>query len=105
MFFRNATALPITLTALDFVPSALLTANATNFATLTVRKRDGLGGAAVVVATLVTTVVGGSWAAFTSKSLGGIANGVLAPGAVLTIQITKTGTGVIVPSGLLSGSS
>src|SRR6266571_871420 len=52
------------VTAIIITPAAALTADATNNATLTVRKRDGAGGAAVSLGTLVTDVAGGNWVAF-----------------------------------------
>lgn len=81
-----------------YVPSAALTGDPTNNATILVQKRDGIGGAPVTVATLTTTV---SWAAFVPVSLGTITNAALAPGNVLTLSISKGGTGVVVPAGEL----
>lgn len=84
--------------AVYFVPSAALTGDVTNNATLTVKTRDGAGGAASSVAALTTTA---SWTAFVPASLGAISNGALAAGAILTLTIAKGGTGVVVPSGTL----
>lgn len=91
------------IVGIEFVPAAALTANDTDYATITVRKRDGAGGAAVVVATLTTKITGGSgnWTAFVPVSLGTITAPDLLSGDLLTIEITKAGSGVAVPIGFL----
>ncbi len=85
-----------------YCPSAALTADNTDYATLSLAKRDGAGGASAAVASKATTVAGsGSWTAFVPVSLGTISNGTLAAGNVLTFAIAKAGSGVAVPSGTL----
>ena len=83
------------IVSIEYVPAAALTANDTNYATITIRKRDGAGGAAVTVASVTTKITGGSgdWTAFQAVSLGTIANADLLVGDLLTIEITKPGTG------------
>lgn len=82
-----------------YCPSAALTADASHYASLLLAKRDGAGGASAAVATKTTAT--GSWTAFVPVSLGTITNGTLVAGDVLTVAITKTGNGVVVPSGTL----
>ncbi len=93
-----------TVTAIRFVPNALLTADNTNFATVTVRRRNADGSGAVTVASYVTNVAGGSLVAFTPKALtlsGTAANLAYTAGQMLTVEITKAAAGVAVPQGVL----
>lgn len=87
-----------------FIPDAALTANDTNYATLQLEKRDGLGGAAVVVASRTTQITGGggNMAQLVNYPLvisTTVATTQFAAGAILTVSITKQGTGVAVPAG------
>lgn len=81
-----------------FVPSAGLTGDATNNATLALAKRDGAGGASAAVASITTTA---SWTAFVPVSLGTLTNASVAAGNVLTFAISKAAAGVAVPAGTL----
>lgn len=89
--YRNVSAIFLT-------PAAALTGHASDNAVITVRVRDGAGGAAATVAQLTTTA---SWTAFVPVSLGTITNGALSPGNVLTVEIAKGGSGVAVPASQL----
>lgn len=93
----------VQITGIYFVPSAAVTAHGTNFATLLVDKRDGAGGAATNLATFATdTVTTDDMAAFVPKALpltATTADLILSAGNVLTIEITKGGTGVVIPRG------
>jgi len=81
---------------------ATLTANDSNYASVILSKRTA-GGAAVLVASFTTQTTGqplgtGNWAAW--QTLVGAPAGVVASflqGDELTLQITKTGSGVTVP--------
>ncbi len=84
-----------------YAPSAALTGDATNNATLTLAKRDGAGGGSSSVAAITTTAVAGNWTAFVPVSLGTLSNTSVAAGNVLTFAISKGGTGVVVPAGTL----
>lgn len=86
------------LTALDIMPTGSVTASDTLYATITIKTRDGAGGGASTVATVVTNVAGGSWTAFTKKTMGAITNGTFAANSVLTITIAKASTGTQLPS-------
>ncbi len=91
-----------TLTKLYLVPDAALTAHNTNYATITVKKRDGAGGAGSSVASITTEITGGGhWTAFSKLDLGTLTGAVLAAGTVLTITVTKAAAGVAQPSRLL----
>lgn len=92
---------PVTAGKAYFVPSAALVPDNANNATILVQKRDGAGGAPVTVATKQTTVANGGMTAFVPYDLGAITNGSFVPGDVLTVSITKAGTGVVVPAGQL----
>lgn len=89
-----------TFSAFYVVADAGLTGDATNNAVLTIKKRDGAGGASSSVAALTTTT---NWTAFVPKSLGAVSGGALAVGAVLTLTITKGGSGVSLPAFKLYG--
>lgn len=84
-----------------YAPSAALTGDASNNATLTLAKRDGAGGGSSSVAAITTTAVAGNWTAFVPVSLGTLSNTSVAAGNVLTFAISKGGTGVVVPAGTL----
>lgn len=88
---------------IELVPAAALTADDTDYATITVRKRDGAGGAASVIASVTTKITGGSgnWTAFVPVSLGTITNADLLAGDILTVEITKAASGVAIPIGYL----
>lgn len=88
--------------SVTIVPTGALTANDTNYATLTVWKRDSAGANQTKVAEITTQITGGSgnWVAFAAEAmtLQAAANLALAAGSSLTFQIAKTGTGVVVPA-------
>jgi hypothetical protein len=90
-----------TILAAYYVPDAALTADDTDYGTLTVKIRDGAGGAAATVASKTTKITGGSgdWTAFVPVSLGAITNGTLAAGSILTALIAKAASGVVIPAG------
>lgn len=79
-------------------PDTTLTADNTNNAVLTLGKADGAGGANTTIGTLTTNVASGNWAADTFKSLTLTASAVsVTKGQIVTMKITKGGTGVVVP--------
>lgn len=87
-------------------PSAALTADNSNFATITVAKRTA-GGGAVTIATATTKTAGGggtgNWVAWTPLVIPASAGASLAPGDAITVTIAKSGTGVVVPQLWLAG--
>lgn len=88
-----------TVAKLYLVGNDALTADDTNYATITVKVRDGAGGAASTVASKTTKITGGSgdWTAFSKIDMGSLSNAVLAAGSVLTATVAKSGTGVQLP--------
>jgi hypothetical protein len=97
------------LTGIKFTASTGgLTAHATNYASLIVSKRDGAGGAAAPITTFasdtVTTDDCTQWVPkelFTSPYTTFTAC-LIPAGSVLTFQITKAASGVVVPGGVLN---
>jgi hypothetical protein len=84
----------------QFHTSAALTANSANFATITIFKRTN-GGSATTLASLSTTTT--NWNAFTNIAIPLAATPeFVSPGDSITVAITKSGTGVIVPQGQLA---
>jgi len=76
-----------------FTPSTALAINGTNYVTLDVSKRDGVGGSATVVATLNTNTGGTALSAFQPAALTVTQSAAsLAVGNVLTFKSTETGT-------------
>lgn len=93
-----------TVTGVRFVPIAAVTADNTNNAVITVSKRTAAGASKTTVATLTTNVAGGSWTAWVAKAAtlsGTPANLEVEANAVLSIEITKGGTGVQLPAMLM----
>ena len=91
----------VTITGIFVEPAAALTASDTNYATITVSRRDaGAGNKATVVSKSTQTAGSGgtgSWNAFGAVSLGGLSNATLTDGQKLTVEVTKTGLGVALP--------
>jgi hypothetical protein len=92
------------ITGVKFVPDDALTADNTDFATLSVYKRTSAGASQTLVASLTTEITGtGDWTAFAAEALtlaGGGAT-TIAAGSSLTFAITKAAAGVAVPAGTL----
>jgi hypothetical protein len=87
-----------TVLELDFVPAGTLVADAVNFATLTVSKRTPGNPTPTVLGSVSTNVL--SWADRVPVPLG-ISSAAVLNGDVITVAITKSGTGVVVPPGEL----
>ena len=97
--------------AIRYLPAAGLTADNTNFATLIVRARKADGTLVSIIGQLVTNVASGNWTAFVAKTVP-LTDGTKAltidgagldmlPGWMLTFEITKAASGVVVPAGAL----
>lgn len=81
-------------------PLSTLTAHASNNCSVNVVKGDGAAGAAVVMATYTSDVAGGNLAAGVTKAMtvtSTLANQRAAAGSVLSFNITKAASGVVVP--------
>jgi hypothetical protein len=91
------------ITSWKWIPSAVMTANVTNFCTLTPRNRGAAGAGTVVPATAR------AWSATNSAAstpevlaLSSTASDLLAAvGDVLTAHFTHSGTGLAIPAGLV----
>lgn len=89
-----------------YLPAAALTADDTNYATITVSKYTAAGASKTTVATVTTTITAGSgdWVAFVPEEItlsATAANLILESGAILTYEVSKAGTGVALPAGKL----
>lgn len=88
------------VTAAKYLPSAAVTADNTNYQTLTLSKGDIVGGARTAIATRATTVAGGSWTARIPVPLTITTTAAsVTSGQQLYLQFAPTGTGVATPSG------
>lgn len=91
----------ITITDVFIEPAAAVAASDTNYATITVSRRDATGGNRVTVASRTTQTAAsggtGSWTLFSTVSLGTPSNASISEGRKLTIEITKTGLGISLP--------
>lgn len=85
--------------SLTICPHAALTANDTNNAVVTLGKADGAGGGSTAISALTTNLASGNWVAdvFKEMTITGTAKRVN-DGQVMTLKITKGGTGVAVPA-------
>lgn len=85
------------------VPGAALTANDTNYATITIYKRTA-GGGSTAIAQITTKITGGSgnWTAFLPIAL--TTTIAAAEGDSISFDIAKAGTGVVVPVFALTAS-
>lgn len=88
------------LVSVKFVSTGTATADASNNATVTLKKYAAAGGAGVSIATYTSDVAGGSIAAQTQKSMtltSTAADLLIAAGDNITVAVAKTGTGVALP--------
>jgi hypothetical protein len=104
--FHRADTYDQRIKSIRYLPAAALTADNTNYATLRVRKRTSTGGDGGIIASVTTQATGsGNWTAFKPVTVTlddtPDSNLDLKAGESLTFEITKTGTGVIVPAGTL----
>ena len=91
----------VTITDVFAEPAAGLTASDTNYATILISRRGATGSNEVTVASATTRTAGsggtGTWNAFETVSLASLSNTSLTEGQKLTIELTKTGLGVVLP--------
>jgi hypothetical protein len=87
-----------TVAKVSITPFGAVSANNTTYATVTVGHVDGAGSGGSVLATLATTVAGGSWVARTTMSMGAITSSAVPVGGVAYLSIAKASTGVQLPS-------
>src|SRR5262245_7753792 len=100
LVWMNPYNVPVYLQSAEAVATgAGITASDTDFATITFRTRDGVGGSSAAALTIVTNVAGGSWTQNQRKAITTqtIANLAVPVGGQITFSIAKTGSGVVVP--------
>lgn len=97
--WTNNTGGACTLISAMFWPSASVTADNTNFATLQIKVDNGIGGASAVALSLTTAITdSGNLTALATKlfSTKGASQSIPA-GATVYFAITKSGAGVVIP--------
>jgi hypothetical protein len=103
LFWTNPFGFPVYVEAGSFVGTgAGITADNTNFATLIIKTNDGIGGATAIALSMATTITdAGTFTQNQPKSFTGrtLANVTVPANGGLWLQITKSGTGVVVPAG------
>lgn len=95
---------PVKVVGARWVPGAAMTANDTNYVSLTIRNRGLLGVATTTLATRPWTIAGGNSVAALAETLtlsATEADLLAVEGDVLTAQWTHTGTGLAIPAGLV----
>lgn len=95
---------PVKVVGARWVPGAAMTANDTNYVTLTLFNRGLLGVATTSIAARPWTVAGGNSVAALAETLtlsATEANLLAVEGDVITAQWTHTGTGLAIPAGLV----
>lgn len=84
--------------ASNILPAGALTAHGTTYATLTINKNDGAGGADTALASVTTELTGsGHWVAGQTVAMTLATSVEVAAGEVIGLQIAKASTGVAVP--------
>lgn len=98
-FFRAPVA--VTITNVYIIPNNSLTADNTNYATVSIKKADGAGGSKTSCASITTKITDSNdWAADTTLTMTldtTYANRQLAAGNVMILDIAKAASGVAVP--------
>jgi hypothetical protein len=91
-----------TIASLVWVPGANVTANGTNFATIAVRNRSTTGTGTVVPASRSYAATNSTAQVGESLTLSGTATDLQpAAGDVLTISVAHSGSGLVIPAGLV----
>lgn len=98
-FYRNNSGVAILLTAILLNIHTTLAGHNTDTFTVIVRQRNGSGGAPATIVSWQNNVANGGLTALVTKDLGTLANASLPAGAILTVEITKQGTGQAVGAG------
>lgn len=100
LVWYNDTGVDVAVRSALAISGISVTANATNYATFDLSKRDGAGGSATSIATFATdTVTTDDMVAFVPKTMTLTDSAVVVPsGGVLTAKVTKAGTGVAIGS-------
>ena len=99
-FFFNSGASTLTVTAVKIVPFAALTADNTNYKTVSLNRRLAAGSATVIASRATTITDTGNWVALTPITLTlstTAADLVVAAGETLSLHLVHTASGVAVP--------
>jgi len=93
------------ITAVKWVPNAAVTANGTNYATLSFRNRTTAGAGTAIPASRAYSATNSAALTSEAMTLSGTATDLnVAAGDVLTLGIAHTGTGLTIPPGLVQVS-
>jgi len=92
-FYRFPTAYKIT--AINILPATTVAADASNYATILIASEDGAAGTPVAIGNRTTASVALTETTTAAVTLSGTVTG--AAGDILTLQVTKTGTGAQLP--------
>ena len=91
-----------TITSIAWVPGAAVTVNGSNFATIIVRNRGAAGSGTVVPASRSYAATNSSAQVAEVLTLSSTATDLQpAAGDVLTISVAHSGTGLVIPAGLV----
>ena len=94
-----------TIQAAKWTPSAAVTANGTNYATLSLRNRQGTGSGTPVPASRAYSATNSVAQVAEAMTLSGTTSDLQpAVGDVLTLGVAHTGSGLIIPAGLVQVS-
>ncbi len=107
--WTNPFDFPVRIARIVYNPDATLTANTSNYATITIETDDAANGANATAAavTTKTTATGGTgdFVADTQVLYGAsaytVANTDVVPGANVFLTVAKAGAGILVPAGVL----
>ncbi len=92
----------MTITNVDLVPGAALTADDTDYKTLTLGKGDNAGGALTSLAAKTTKITGGTGNWAEGAKINWLATRkALTAGQRVALDVAKTGNGVVVPDTLI----
>ncbi|MBK8260227.1 MAG: hypothetical protein IPK80_02695 [Nannocystis sp.] len=86
-----------------YLPGSALTANDTDYATITVSRYTAAGDSKTTIATVTTKITGGTgdWTAKVPVAITLSADNAVAAGALITYEVAKAGSGVALPAGSL----
>lgn len=93
---------PVAIQSVQWVPAAAVTANGANFATLSLRNRTAAGAGTAVPASRAYSATDSAAHVVEAMTLSGTATDLdVAEGDVLTLGVVHSGTGLVIPAGLV----
>lgn len=91
-----------TIVGLSWTPGAAVTANGSNYATISIRNRGAAGSGTVVAATRAYSATNSTAQVAETLTLSSTATDLQqSVGDVLTISVAHTGTGLLIPAGIV----